>query len=382
MTFLFAERAERYWPEDNDAIEIRERAAVELAAFHARRARTLEVSAEKAAAEDTPRARDLAVALLLIGSDVEAPRAGAARLRPRRAARGRGALGPGDRAPRERCGRGRGTELEDPRRGRASARHRIEHGPSRPGPGQQPAPEPIRGVPSGAVERHRLEARLDLPGPFAKGPRARDLPRALEWLIDLPSMAQAVTSFPNRLIQYPWMKKKPFGRGAALHARRYLALHPGGAHADELASWLGGWEGGRGNWLAGVGRGQGRDPGRGGSWRAPGPAHARVVPRRWRVRRPDTRRRTALDAAPRGARVPRNRRGQRGRRAGARGAAQGHHPAHPDLARLPAREPAGGRARRPGAASGAAGRQDPERRAAPRRRRPGRRPRPRVQLRR
>jgi hypothetical protein len=84
----------------------------------------------------------------------------------------------------------------------------------------------------------------------------------VEWLIDLPTFVQVLTSFPNRLVRYAWLRPWPFGRAPAVHAQRYLARRPRGAHARELASWLEDWHGDRGNWLAAyeVAAGPGGDP--------------------------------------------------------------------------------------------------------------------------
>ncbi len=250
VAYLLAVRAERYWPEDGDAIEIRERAAVELSAFHADRARTLEVSTEKVAAEDTPLARDLAVALLLPDSDLEAA--------------ARSLLGSAPDGPLVDEAR---WALALAYHESGAGGHEVQSWKILDEVARAPADESNMSRHANALLRNprqnpyaafRTAQSSDIGsklgwvflGPYSKGPRSRDLPRPLEWLIDLPSMAQAITTFPNRLLQYPWMKKKPFGRGAAVHARNYLARHPDGAHADEVADWLGQWEGGQGNWLA------------------------------------------------------------------------------------------------------------------------------------
>jgi hypothetical protein len=86
-------------------------------------------------------------------------------------------------------------------------------------------------------------------GPLASGPHERDLPRPVEWLIDLPSFFDVFTSFPNRLVEYPWLSPWPFGREPAAYARSYLAHRPQGIHADEVRNWLVGYEEDRGNWV-------------------------------------------------------------------------------------------------------------------------------------
>ena len=60
----------------------------------------------------------------------------------------------------------------------------------------------------------------------------RGIPRPIEWLIGLPSVARTVMGTPVRLIQLPW-KSPSTGRGARVYARRYLELRPHGEHEDE-----------------------------------------------------------------------------------------------------------------------------------------------------
>ena len=87
-------------------------------------------------------------------------------------------------------------------------------------------------------------------GPLANGPPERDLPRPVEWLIVLPSFFEVLTSFPNRLVEYPWLSPWPFGREPAAYARSYLEHRPKGLHAEEVRGWLVSYEESRGNWVA------------------------------------------------------------------------------------------------------------------------------------
>jgi hypothetical protein len=84
-------------------------------------------------------------------------------------------------------------------------------------------------------------------GPLAKGPQDRDLPRPVEWLVDLPTYVELFASMPNRLLFFPWMQPWPFGRAPAAFARQYLEHYPNGGHFDEVAAWLQDWESRRGN---------------------------------------------------------------------------------------------------------------------------------------
>lgn len=75
-------------------------------------------------------------------------------------------------------------------------------------------------------------------GPLFRGPRDRDLPRSLEYLVEVPTFLEALLSIPNRLLAYPWMNPWPFGRRPAAYAHRYLARHPRGEYAAEVRRWL------------------------------------------------------------------------------------------------------------------------------------------------
>jgi len=86
-------------------------------------------------------------------------------------------------------------------------------------------------------------------GPWMKGPRDHKLPRLLEWIIDLPSIAQSIMSAPLRLIQLPFMDAVPAQKLAALLGRRYLSRNPSGEHSREVRDWLADFEEGRGNWI-------------------------------------------------------------------------------------------------------------------------------------
>jgi hypothetical protein len=82
-------------------------------------------------------------------------------------------------------------------------------------------------------------------GPLRNGPRDRDLPRTVEYLIEIPSLVAVVGGLPARLIQAPF--QSPDEQIPAVLARRYLERNPEGAHAEELREWLQDFEAGRGN---------------------------------------------------------------------------------------------------------------------------------------
>jgi hypothetical protein len=70
------------------------------------------------------------------------------------------------------------------------------------------------------------------------------------WLLQLPKLASTVVTLPLRAIELPWLPPQPTATATAVQARRYLALHPGGVHADEARAWLEDYEGDRGNHVA------------------------------------------------------------------------------------------------------------------------------------
>jgi hypothetical protein len=256
---VLAQRAGRYAPEDGEALALRERAAESLQRIRADQQRSLGADPATAALDADPLARGLALALLAPGGDVEGaarrvleaapegPLADDARLALAIAARESGAEDASWRILEDLADR-------DPTRSRA-ARHAealVEN----------PAQHPWR-----AFRRARSASRWEQAGwiffgPLVEGPRDLDLPRPVEWLIDFPLFIEMLTTFPNRLLRYPWLAPWPFGGEAAAHARRYLALAPDGAHAESASGWLEGWERRRGNWLAAfeVAEAAGRDP--------------------------------------------------------------------------------------------------------------------------
>jgi hypothetical protein len=70
-------------------------------------------------------------------------------------------------------------------------------------------------------------------GQHASGPRHRDLPRAIEYVLDVPSFAITLITFPFRLIQYPGTRAK-FGQGVLQAGERYVERRPLGQHAEEV----------------------------------------------------------------------------------------------------------------------------------------------------
>ena len=110
-------------------------------------------------------------------------------------------------------------------------------------PAQNPYPHYRR-----AVSRDRAaRARWLALGKRANGPRDRDLPRPLEYLLDVPGYAASIVTFPLRLLQYPAMRPK-FGDQVIETGERYLEHYPDGAHAGAINRDLEGRYAARSQW--------------------------------------------------------------------------------------------------------------------------------------
>jgi len=84
-------------------------------------------------------------------------------------------------------------------------------------------------------------------GPLVDGPRDRDLPRPVEWLVEIPASIGVLIGLPNRIVRYPFMKAH--WDVPAIMARRYLEHYPEGEHAGEMRDWLRDFEATRGNFV-------------------------------------------------------------------------------------------------------------------------------------
>ena len=99
-----------------------------------------------------------------------------------------------------------------------------------------------------SAERRRSAAWLLL-GPLSARPDT-DALGATRYLLELPYRVQGAALLPIRLLfEWPWRGPTPGDAETAVHARRTLALHPDGAHADEVRDWLLDFERDRENWV-------------------------------------------------------------------------------------------------------------------------------------
>jgi len=246
---VMARRAERYAPEDPEAVALGKKAGERLLRQREERGRSLRAAPETAHLDRDPRARELAVALLHPEGEVTA--AAEALLEPEP----EGPLGDEARYARALAvAESDGPEAED--RGWERLEELAGADPARANMVRHAAAAVYssRQNPWGAFEDARATNRRSklawiVFGSLGAGPRDRDLPAAVEWLVSFPGYVESLLSIPNRLISYPWMRPWPFGRRPAVLARRYLERYPDGAHAREAARWLEGWERRRGNAL-------------------------------------------------------------------------------------------------------------------------------------
>ena len=247
LALVAADRALRRMPEDPEATRLRDAAGAGLLAEREQRERSLGTTAEMDPTADAPAQRALAVALLRPGGIAASAAFAAERAAPegplsdeQRFARAiaMGELGQEDAMWREL----EDLASEDPSRSNM-ARHAAVLVAS-------PETNPYRAFRAARLTQGGARARWVVLGPYAGGPRERGLPDPVEWIVDLPSMAQSVMSMPVRLVQLPWAPPLGTERAVARNARSYLARRPSGAHAEELREWLLAYETGRGNHLA------------------------------------------------------------------------------------------------------------------------------------
>lgn len=237
VALVATERALRFVPEDAEATELRDRAAEQLAHERSERERAVDVAAGAPGEVAPPDARTLAVALLAPNGDVAGE---ARRLLDREP--------DGDLADEALFARaialgeaGHETEMwealadlsdgEDDPDGPNMARHAGLLVTS-------PDSNPYGAFLAARSKQRGAKASWVLFGPLASGARDRDLPRPVEWLIEVPTLVDIVTSLPARIVRYPWMDKNTFGRTPSQHARAYLKRNPDGEYAPAMREYL------------------------------------------------------------------------------------------------------------------------------------------------
>jgi len=248
--YLAATRALHVAPEDPEALRLRAEAERQLVA--ARAARTLSLEAAPTTGADDDRARALALEMLRRDGDpggtakriLDAPPRGAADDAREQALRdvARYALATSQGEA------GQETEMWE------ALAALADEGPERSAMSRHAASliaggdtNPYRAFQASRTQDTARSVGWLLFGNLSQGARDVDLPRPVEWLLEVPTTLEVATGFPNRLIRYPWLDDPREGRAAAAYARRYLARNPQGERANEVRDWLADYEESRGN---------------------------------------------------------------------------------------------------------------------------------------
>ncbi len=234
---VLLERALDYAPEDREAAQLRDLAQARIAAKRRARARSLQASPNLDPAQISPAARDLAVAMLLPGADLAAA---AAKAPPAIALEARFAHATALRAQGRESSMWTELALVAQRREGALSDHaaRLVDNPNT---------NPYRAFRRALASGKRQKAGFVMLGPMARGPRELYLPRAIEWIIDGPSIIGALGGIPTRFMQTAF--RSPPSRGPVPHALRYLRLSPSGEYAGRVRHWLIEHETDRKNWV-------------------------------------------------------------------------------------------------------------------------------------
>jgi len=247
LALVYADRALRYVPEDREASELREEAALRLLAIRENQRRSLG-AAESVQSDVAPlQQRELAVALLAPGGDVamaakrlyESDPAGPLAdeaLYAKALALGEAGQ---EAAMWELLGELADRDFEHSNMARHAATL-ISN----------PQINTWRAF-SEARRRGRTDrASWIFLGPFFKGPNDLGLPGPMDWVVAAPSIAEAMLGTPMRLINVPWAKSLPSARVTATTARRHLARNPEDPRSEDVRDWLQGYERKRGNWIS------------------------------------------------------------------------------------------------------------------------------------
>ncbi|RIL07655.1 MAG: hypothetical protein DCC71_02065 [Proteobacteria bacterium] len=233
LALLLAERALRYAPDDRRARRLRDTAEERVAHRRAERAKSLEATRGPLPDLRDPHARGLLIALMADGGDVvaasdallatspEGPLAGAARFARANAA---GEAGRESEMWNELAAlAGRDPDEEPMAR---HARALVD----------TPTQNPWQAFQAAQGSETRQTAAVLALGPLARGPRDRDLPRSVEWLLEAPTLVPVLGGIPWRLVQTAIAP--PESKGPGLAAELYLERYPDGEHARELRDWL------------------------------------------------------------------------------------------------------------------------------------------------
>jgi hypothetical protein len=239
LAVALSERALRYAPEDRDASELLKEAEEHRAAWRRSRERSLEASDIDPTAQ-----RELAVALLLPDGPVEEAATALIEGDPEGALADEAAFALATVSGEAGHETAMWEQLEeianlgDERSNMARHARAAIHSPEQ---------NPYWAYRVARSTQNQTMLRWLFLGPLSNGPRERDLPRPLEWVIEIPTVVNVAGGFLNRLIRFPFMR--PTSRAPSVLARRYLERYPRGDHADPVRRWLEGFEASRGNYF-------------------------------------------------------------------------------------------------------------------------------------
>jgi len=239
LAVALSQRALRYAPEDREASQLLREAEERRAVWNENRARSLEATDTESTVQ-----RELAVALLLPDGPVEETATALLDEDPDGALADEAAFAlatASGEAGRETPMWERLEEIAEFGDERSNMARHARAAVSSPEQNPYRAHRAARRAQTGAMLRWLFF------GPLASGARERDLPRSLEWAIEMPTVINVVGGFPNRLIRYPFMRAT--SRAPSVLARRYLERYPYGEHAVPVRRWLEDFEASRGNYF-------------------------------------------------------------------------------------------------------------------------------------
>jgi hypothetical protein len=234
-----SERALRYAPEDREAIGLLREAEAHRAIWIGNQARNLE-----ATDTDSTLQRKLAVALLLSNGPVEETATALLEQYPDGALADEAAFALAAAEGEAGHETLMWEQLEEIAKLGYQRSNMARHAQAALASAEQ---NPYRAYRAARGMQTRTMLRWLFLGPLAGGARDRNLARPLEWAIEIPTVFNVVSGFPNRLIRYPFMR--PTTRAPSVLARRYLERYPSGEHAAAVRDWLEDFEASRGNYF-------------------------------------------------------------------------------------------------------------------------------------
>jgi hypothetical protein len=247
LALIYADRALRFVPEDQQASKLREEAGRRLIEIRDKQRRSVGFADQLEPDARSDAARGLALALLTPGGDV------ASAARRLRATDPDGSLADEARYA-EALALGEAGRVDDMWSELEALAHEDPEASNMARHAAALVSNPSINT-WGAFSQARGRARWDrfrwvFFGRYFAGVPDRGLPGPMEWIVGAPSVAEAVIATPMRLINVPWARALPSTRVTAALARGHLERDPHGTHSLEVRDWLGSYERKRGNWIA------------------------------------------------------------------------------------------------------------------------------------